>query len=199
MHCHDLVVAWLKGTGTGGGSDWKKGFICFTYNHNKLQQIFQNYHCLDHSQGTFNLHPSAAVLQSNLPATVANKQSFSSKDLFDLLDLLDLFLYLGILLPSRARTNSPDPLLRQLRNYCKWNICFQSCCLRILRFTGDMYFNMPVTNTIPYSFSRGHCLTSMSFEVCYSIDDFQRNVIFPSSVSKTKTISKPTRSMNYFC
>jgi hypothetical protein len=51
------------------------GFICLAYNHNKLQQVSNSYHCLNHTQGTLNLHPSGAGLPSNLPASVRMPQS----------------------------------------------------------------------------------------------------------------------------
>jgi hypothetical protein len=65
------------------------------------QQAFHSYHCLEHSQGTLNLHPSGAGLPSNLPASVVDAPSLGfSWLLFDLLvcgTLLELELSLNCL------------------------------------------------------------------------------------------------------
>jgi hypothetical protein len=50
------------------------GFICLAYSHYKLQ-VFNSYHCLDHSQATHNLHSSGAGLPFNLPASAADIRS----------------------------------------------------------------------------------------------------------------------------
>jgi hypothetical protein len=40
-------------------------FICFAYNHNNLQKVCRSYHCLDHFQGTPDLHLSGADLPTS--------------------------------------------------------------------------------------------------------------------------------------
>jgi hypothetical protein len=75
------------------------GFICFTSRHNISQQAFHSFPCLEHSQGTLNLHPSGAGLPYNFPASVVDAPSLGfSWLLFDLLvsgTLLELELSLN--------------------------------------------------------------------------------------------------------
>jgi hypothetical protein len=52
--------------------DCKTGLICFTQGRNILQEVFNSYNSLDHTEGTFNLHPSRNCLPSNLPASAAD-------------------------------------------------------------------------------------------------------------------------------
>jgi hypothetical protein len=169
------VVVWLIRTWILIGN-W---FIGVAYNHSKLPHVFNGHHCLDHSQGIHNLHPSGVSLPSELPARGLGFNWLLSELVSR--NLLELELLNWTCTPSRTRSRS-NPFTKsrcnskcdslELQNlssygntYCH-KFCFCSLCV-----TADMCLN----NRLPRRLHIGSAANATSetclskhFTVCWS-------------------------------